>query len=270
MTVGVRPEHFVAGAGGGGPVFRLHVDTVESLGADSLLHAGFNGTLLVVRIEGHSTPQAGHRDRGLDPARQGVLLRHRHRQAALRLSPMAADARRLEELSLNSSAPPGQLLYDGWLLRFSPGQGEARALGERRSTPRAFPLEEKIAHCERVYGEQGLPAIFRISEHTQPPSLDATLAARGYESFSPTEVHAAAGRRRRASRGPRWRARAWRSGSTWWGTCAAPPWPTAAPTSRAWPRCRCRCAPWPCWRRACPWPPGSPSTRMATSGSSTW
>ena len=58
VTVGVRPEHFVTGAGPG-PVFRLHVDTVESLGADSLLHAGFNGTLLVVRIEGHSTPQAG-------------------------------------------------------------------------------------------------------------------------------------------------------------------------------------------------------------------
>jgi len=58
VTVGVRPEHFVAGAGSG-PVFRLHVDTVESLGADSLLHAGFNGTLLVVRIEGHSTPKAG-------------------------------------------------------------------------------------------------------------------------------------------------------------------------------------------------------------------
>jgi len=58
VTVGVRPEHFAAGAGSG-PVFRLHVDTVESLGADSLLHAGFNGTLLVVRIEGHSTPKAG-------------------------------------------------------------------------------------------------------------------------------------------------------------------------------------------------------------------
>ena len=27
------------------------------------------------------------------------------------------DLRRLEELGLNSSAPPGQLLYDGWLLR---------------------------------------------------------------------------------------------------------------------------------------------------------
>jgi sn-glycerol 3-phosphate transport system ATP-binding protein len=59
VTVGVRPEHFVTGAGASGPVFGLHVDTVESLGADSLLHAGFNGTLLVVRIEGHSTPPAG-------------------------------------------------------------------------------------------------------------------------------------------------------------------------------------------------------------------
>jgi len=58
VTVGVRPEHFVA-ANGAGPLFKLRVDTVEALGADSLLHAGFNGTLLVVRIEGHATPQAG-------------------------------------------------------------------------------------------------------------------------------------------------------------------------------------------------------------------
>jgi sn-glycerol 3-phosphate transport system ATP-binding protein len=58
VTVGVRPEHFVTGASGG-LSFKLHVDTVEALGADSLLHAGFNGTLLVVRIEGHATPMAG-------------------------------------------------------------------------------------------------------------------------------------------------------------------------------------------------------------------
>ena len=58
VTVGVRPEHFVTGEGGG-LSFKLHVDTVEALGADSLLHAGFNDTLLVVRIEGHATPQAG-------------------------------------------------------------------------------------------------------------------------------------------------------------------------------------------------------------------
>lgn len=103
---------------------------------------------------------------------------------------MALDARRLEELSLNSSAPPGQLIYDGWLLRFSPGKAK-RARSINAVYPSRLPVGEKIAHCERVYGEQGLPAIFRISEHTQPHSLDATLAARGYETFSPTEVHAA-------------------------------------------------------------------------------
>ena len=58
VTVGVRPEHFVAGDSGG-PRFRLRVDTVEALGADSLLHAVFNGNVLVVRIEGHATPPAG-------------------------------------------------------------------------------------------------------------------------------------------------------------------------------------------------------------------
>ena len=34
----------------------------------------------------------------------------------------APDDRRIEELSLNSSAPPGQLVYDGWLLRLLKGK----------------------------------------------------------------------------------------------------------------------------------------------------
>jgi len=104
---------------------------------------------------------------------------------------MAADSRRIEELSLNSSAPPGQLLYDGWLLRFSPGKAK-RARSINAVYPSRLPLAEKLAYCERVYGERGLPAIYRISEHTQPAGLDELLAARGYEPFSPTEVHAAA------------------------------------------------------------------------------
>lgn len=103
---------------------------------------------------------------------------------------MVVDTRRLEELSLNSSAPPGQLLYDGWLLRFSPGKAK-RARSINAVYPSRLPVEEKIAHCERVYGERGLPAIYRLSGHTRPAGLDAMLAALGYESFSPTEVHSA-------------------------------------------------------------------------------
>jgi sn-glycerol 3-phosphate transport system ATP-binding protein len=58
VTVGIRPEHLVA-ADGPGPVFRFRVDTVEALGADSLLHGAFDDAVIVVRIEGHAMPKPG-------------------------------------------------------------------------------------------------------------------------------------------------------------------------------------------------------------------
>ena len=58
VTVGVRPEHFLA-SGGSGHAFRLKVDTVEALGADSLLHCAFGPNTLVVRVDGHATPEPG-------------------------------------------------------------------------------------------------------------------------------------------------------------------------------------------------------------------
>jgi sn-glycerol 3-phosphate transport system ATP-binding protein len=58
VTVGIRPEHLAAGTGAG-PVFRFRVDTVEALGADSLLHGSFDDSTLVVRIEGHAMPRVG-------------------------------------------------------------------------------------------------------------------------------------------------------------------------------------------------------------------
>jgi len=98
--------------------------------------------------------------------------------------------RRLEELTLNSSAPPGQLLYDGWLLRFSPGKAK-RARSVNAVYPSRLAFGEKLAHCEAVYGERGLPAIFRVSEHTEP-GLDAFLEAKGYGPFDATDVRVAA------------------------------------------------------------------------------
>jgi sn-glycerol 3-phosphate transport system ATP-binding protein len=58
ITVGVRPEHFVAGESGG-PVFRFKVETVEALGADSLVHGEFGGGVVVARVDGHMTPEPG-------------------------------------------------------------------------------------------------------------------------------------------------------------------------------------------------------------------
>jgi sn-glycerol 3-phosphate transport system ATP-binding protein len=57
VTVGIRPEHLVAG--GPGPVFRFKVETVEALGADSLVHGAFGSGIVVARVDGHATPAAG-------------------------------------------------------------------------------------------------------------------------------------------------------------------------------------------------------------------
>jgi GNAT superfamily N-acetyltransferase len=103
---------------------------------------------------------------------------------------MSPDARRLEELTLNSSAPPGQLLYDGWLLRFSPGKAK-RARSVNAVYESRLPFARKVAHCEALYAERGLPAIFRLCEHSEA-GLDDFLAAGGYGLFDRTDVRIAA------------------------------------------------------------------------------
>lgn len=103
---------------------------------------------------------------------------------------MTSEVRRLEELSLNSSTPPGQRLYDGWLLRFSPGKAK-RARSVNALYPSRLPLEEKVRHCERAYAEAGLPALFRITPFSEPEGLDACLEQRGYRRFDDTAVESA-------------------------------------------------------------------------------
>src|SRR6185503_16390857 len=46
LIVGIRPEHFALGREGGIP-FHLRVETIEALGADSLVHSSFEGTPVV-------------------------------------------------------------------------------------------------------------------------------------------------------------------------------------------------------------------------------
>jgi GNAT superfamily N-acetyltransferase len=103
---------------------------------------------------------------------------------------MRPDARRIEELSLNSSAPPGQLVYDGWILRLLRGKAK-RARSVNAVYESRLPLDTKIAYCERLYGQVGVPALFRITPFVAPPDLDAQLERRGYQRFDPTAVEAA-------------------------------------------------------------------------------
>ena len=104
---------------------------------------------------------------------------------------MNSDARRIEELSLNSSAPPGQLLYDGWLLRLLPGKAK-RARSVNAIYASTLAIEAKIAYCERLYAQAGLPLLFRMTPFVQPAQLDEHLERMGFERFEPTAVEAAA------------------------------------------------------------------------------
>jgi len=54
--VGIRPEHLLPGEGAG-PMFRFKVDSIEALGADSLVHGTLGAAALVARVEGHATPE---------------------------------------------------------------------------------------------------------------------------------------------------------------------------------------------------------------------
>ena len=99
------------------------------------------------------------------------------------------DLRRLEELGLNSSAPPGQLLFDGWLIRLLPGQAK-RARSVNAVYPSRRVLAEKVAYCEQLYTRHQLPTIFRITPFSEPAGLDAELERLGYPRFDTTAVDA--------------------------------------------------------------------------------
>ncbi len=100
------------------------------------------------------------------------------------------DLKRVEEASLNGLQTQRQLFYDGWLLRLSPGKAK-RARSVNAHFGSTLPLAQKIAYCERVLRERGLPTLFRITPFVAPGDLDDELAARGYEAFEPTLVQLA-------------------------------------------------------------------------------
>ena len=100
------------------------------------------------------------------------------------------DLRRIEELGLNASATPAQLLYDGWLLRLWPGPAK-RARSINAVYPSTLPLADKVAYCERLYRDHQLRPVFRITPFSEPPTLDAELAHLGYPRFDQTAVEVA-------------------------------------------------------------------------------
>ncbi len=98
-----------------------------------------------------------------------------------------AQAARIEEAGLNAAQPAEQLLFDGWLLRYSPGKAR-RARSVNAIAEGRLPLREKIAHCADWYAKEGLPCLFRITPFSRPRELDTALARSGFVAEDETLV----------------------------------------------------------------------------------
>jgi hypothetical protein len=94
---------------------------------------------------------------------------------------------RIEDSSLNASAPPQQRWLDGWLVRYCPGKAK-RARCINAVAPGVRTLQAKLAECEALFQQAGLPLVVRITPFTQPAGLDAELARQGWPLFDDTRV----------------------------------------------------------------------------------
>lgn len=94
---------------------------------------------------------------------------------------------RIEDAGLNASAPPQQRVLGGWVLRLSPGKAKRARCVNALSVGR-LPLDDLLARAQATFQAAALPFIVRITPFTQPDTLDATLAARGYVRFDDTRV----------------------------------------------------------------------------------
>lgn len=81
--------------------------------------------------------------------------------------------------------------FGGWRLRFNHGVTNRGSSVWPGPGPCDAPLEERIETVERFYAERGAEACYQLSPASDPPDLDAVLAARGYEAFSPVSVEVA-------------------------------------------------------------------------------
>ena len=98
--------------------------------------------------------------------------------------------RLIEELTLNAWPSLETVLYDGWVLRFADGYTR-RANSVNPLYPSSTPLEEKVAYCEAVYARRGLDTVFKLTDASEPPELDAFLEERGYGRDAETSVQVA-------------------------------------------------------------------------------
>ena len=94
---------------------------------------------------------------------------------------------RIEDASLNASAPRQQRWLDGWLLRFCPGKAK-RARSIQAVADGRMAVAARLAACRSVYDEAGLPMFVRITPFSLPAGLDEALAGLGMARIDDTRV----------------------------------------------------------------------------------
>jgi len=95
--------------------------------------------------------------------------------------------RRIEELSLNAWPSLKSSVYDGWLLRSSEGYTK-RANSINMLYAPHLAIQEKMAYVKTYYRDRNLPTIYKIIPELGHATIDATLAASGYERIDTTHV----------------------------------------------------------------------------------
>src|SRR5260370_34612304 len=87
---------------------------------------------------------------------------------------------RIEETCFNAFPSLKQVLFGGWLMRFSAGLSR-RANSANPLRPEGPDIASAIMTAEALYRAQRLPTIFRVPSLVDP-ALDRELAALGYAS----------------------------------------------------------------------------------------
>lgn len=95
--------------------------------------------------------------------------------------------KRIEEVSLNSWPALQQILFDGWILRFSKGYTK-RANSVNPLFGSSMDVDEKVDVCEKLYTEKGLQPVFRLTPFSSPPDLNQVLENRNYRKADQTLV----------------------------------------------------------------------------------
>lgn len=93
----------------------------------------------------------------------------------------------IEEMSLNALPALENMVYDGWLMKFSKGYTR-RANSIYPLYESSCDINKKIRKCEEIYNSKGLNVIYKVTSEAYPDNLDSILEKHGYKVDAPTSV----------------------------------------------------------------------------------